>query len=325
MSDHHPFSPSALFRLDACPGSYQLCRDLPEVTGDDADRGTAMHNYIAEPSARHSLSDADRAICDRVIDMFVRPFEGKADIFKEYQVAIEDETGEVLTEGTADFVAIAGNVACLNDWKFGAIQVEDAEINIQMQGYAVGVMQMYPQITRLFAQVVQPMLGLNFDGQTCFDRSIIPEFIAKIKDIQKRCTAENPAFNAGEKQCRYCRGKNKCEAFKTWIIQHAEALAVKLPDYEITTLEKADDTLVKCNIVKKYLDNMADVAKEIILQAGGSENFCVVRESTGSKIDYKRLVEDMSITPEILSQYSEETNKAAFVTPRRKKRKQVSA
>jgi len=320
MSDHHPFSPSALFRLDACPGSYQLCKDLPEVSGDDADRGTAMHNYIAEPMARHNLSDADKATCDRVIDMFVKPFEGKADIFKEYRVSVKDESGAVLTEGTADFVAIAGNIACLNDWKFGANQVEDAETNLQMQGYAVGVMQLYPQITRLFAQVVQPMLGLSFDGQTCFDRSIIPVFIAKIKDIQKRCTAENAPFNAGEKQCRYCRGKNKCDAFKAWIIEHAEALAVKLPDYQLASVEQADNTLVKCNIVKKYLENMADAAKEIILQAGGSDNFCVVRESTTSKVDYKALCESLHPEPGIVEQFTSETTRGAFVTPRRKKK-----
>lgn len=321
MSDHHPFSPSALFRLDACPGSYGLCKDLPEVSSDDADRGTAMHNYIAEPAAKHNLSDADKAICDKVIDMFVKPFDGKADIFKEYRVSVKDESGAVLTEGTADFVAIAGNIACLNDWKFGANQVEDAESNLQMQAYSVGVMQLYPQITRLFAQVVQPMLGLSFDGQTCFDRSIIPVFIAKIKDIHRRCTEENAPFNAGEKQCRYCRGKNKCEAFKGWIIEHAEALAVKLPDYQLASVEQADNTLVKCNIVKKYLENMEDAAKEIILQAGGSDNFCVVRESTTNKVDYKALCESLHPEPGIVEQFTSETTRGAFVTPRRKKKK----
>lgn len=317
---HHEFAPSSLYRLMLCPGSYAACAELPDDENIDAERGTRMHEFMTgKRFPAGVLNINDESTCCILLDKFVKPLEGRARIYHELRLQVKDSDGSIITEGTGDFIAIASGIGCLYDWKFGFNAVEPAEENIQLKAYAVGVFQMFPEVQRLFVQVVQPAVSMAFE-ETTFGREHVPLFISQIKNIIEGAKKPDAYRNAGEVQCRYCKARNTCPDRVKWLDGIGSSL-VEMPTVDLSTLEKADETRQKISLVEKRLDELKKEADAVILTAGGSDNFCVVRESTTSKVDYKALCESLHPEPGIVEQFTSETTRGAFVTPRRKKKK----
>lgn len=78
-STHHPFGPSSIDRIIACPLSYRASKGLPDVSNEYAKEGTRLHDEIA----RIILEYVDGQSCFDYISLFSDLKSGKLDDYPQ--------------------------------------------------------------------------------------------------------------------------------------------------------------------------------------------------------------------------------------------------
>ncbi|MBO4619439.1 MAG: DUF2800 domain-containing protein, partial [Victivallales bacterium] len=145
------------------------------------------------------------------------------------------------------------------DWKFGRVPVPDVSGNLQLAAYALGAMQL-TGATRCVAHVFQPRIKAH----TCHEFTR-PDAIARnIRRVIDRATSGPLVLEAGE-QCRYCKAKAVCPAFKA----QTDALAVMRDSTKaLTTPETLATYYAKAQIVKRFCTQVEDAMKAYLDEHG---------------------------------------------------------
>jgi len=89
--------------------------------------------------------------------------------------------------GTADFIGIRQGVATLIDYKFGKVEVDDPEENVQFHAYALAIFLTFPQVDCISVVALQPRLDCV--STATFMRADIPALTLRLKVIIERCEA----------------------------------------------------------------------------------------------------------------------------------------
>lgn len=147
---HARYSPSTLGSREKCPG-WTSDND-PSKNTEVADRGTAIHEAI-EKDDTSKLAAADDIQCALNCIEFVDEIAEQYPVherFREIQVKVLDQFG------TVDDLIVAGQVGHMTDYKTGWWPVPDAEINLQMQSYALGVFDRFPKLDTLHVHILLP-------------------------------------------------------------------------------------------------------------------------------------------------------------------------
>jgi hypothetical protein len=228
----------------ACPGSVTLEADIPDSSSAYAREGTAAHELAAlvleEPSSKASdyvgkkiafddhgedvLWLITKEMADYVDDYvkFVRErAEGKI-LHVECKLSIGHITSEDGATGTSDVVIIDREQEAIEviDLKYGMGVRVDAEHNEQMQMYALGALYEYELISD-FSWVTmvihQPRLNHVSEWNIPVDQLL--RFGDEARNAADRVRWEEPTFNAGEKQCRFCKAKAVCPALRAEVTE----------------------------------------------------------------------------------------------------------
>lgn len=214
---HHPFSPSKLHRLQACPGSHKLSAGIPEQESEFAAEGTMLHARVVSGDLTGLDNEQAEAVesCRKELAGF--------SVLHERHLTVCDDL-EILTEGTADAIAIDGARAYLWDWKFGRGEVEEAAGNIQLAAYALGVAQEFG-VSEVVAILKQPRLNArseytfrDFDG-----------ILMAIREIRLECESDGLHLCAGP-HCRYCPAAGTCPEIKREAGQLVEVHSSQITD-----------------------------------------------------------------------------------------------
>ena len=202
---HHPHSPSALTLQSACPGSYNLCKDMPEDTNEFAVEGTMLHEIMA--GIPHDMDDEQQEAinkCHAILDQIDKDYTIS---LVEQKISAKDDLGEELFSGVADVLKIRGAKGLVIDWKFGRKEVAAAENNIQMKAYALAVHDTYGvQMVESF--IVQPRIG-KISSHIFTDFELIRQELAYIIEMTEDDFAPR-ILNSG---CDYCKGRSKCPEY----------------------------------------------------------------------------------------------------------------
>lgn len=230
---HHPYSPSTLQSLEACP-CYVGYND---VVHERAIAGTLAHEVTESREDNQRLSDEDSEAAAECLDFY----DGRVRLFHEerqlalignpYPESVEEviELREVYlpiddcvfadanatTAGYVDRAVISHDrvYAELFDWKFGFWPVEKAENNLQGISYALGLFKKYPRLLRVrffFKLPHQHMLT-----EAMFTRAQVPELYLRVQAVVARARAArqsgdfataNPMIPA----CNFCANIGKC-------------------------------------------------------------------------------------------------------------------
>lgn len=258
MPDNHAkFSPSSLAYREICPGFINR-----EDSGPAAEEGTKIHKAV-ETGKLDGLTDEQRQ-CAEMCLRFVADQEAA---FQPEQILTERKVSicDGLTFGTADRVAVNGNRALLFDYKFGRNSVPDAEVNPQMQAYAVGIFEMFPVVDEVKVFILIPRRD-----EICsavYHRSALDSLRLRVQTIIARCEVPEPELRPTD-HCLYCAAQGICPALH----KHALTIAagyedeLKLPDEFHPSRITDPTTMSRALTVARVMEKWCESVKHHALQ-----------------------------------------------------------
>jgi hypothetical protein len=210
---HHPYSPSSLQNLEACP----CYRNRTGEVHIAATKGTLQHAVTETGEDDHRLDDDEAALAAECMDFYQQEkekleslrrdedarriaqarAEGKDQYIPPDQVLdlteiylpVDDEKFDdavATTAGYVDRVLVSWDrrYAVLLDWKFGAWAVEKADNNLQGIAYALGLFRKFPTLEAVRFIFKQPQLG--YVTEATFDRNTVPALYLRVQTVVAR-------------------------------------------------------------------------------------------------------------------------------------------
>lgn len=226
---HHPYSPSTLQSLEACP-CYQS-RSSEHVR---TIIGTIAHKSTETRMDDNRLDDDDAAAAAECLDFYDNRKQamishcgpGITELLETY-LAVDDclfTDGDAVvkatTAGYVDRVVISPDktVAELFDWKFGMWPIEQAENNLQGIAYVLGLFRAYPSLQTAKFFFKQPLL--DSIQEATFTRDQIPVLYLRVQVVvaNAREARRLMALNDWSKArpmvpaCNFCANIGSCPA-----------------------------------------------------------------------------------------------------------------
>lgn len=276
---HHVYSPSRLPRIKMCPGSVHLEQliPVPEQT-PEASEGTMLHKAVETGNLDGLTAEQETAVtfCTDFRASIIR--EGD-EVHHELKVDIRDEHGELLTDGTIDFLAVhqdgTGDIA---DWKFGRNAVTDPGRNYQMAAYSLGAMQKF-NLTSVRASIVQPRLY-----RIRHHVFSLPENIrTNIRNIIDRAEGPELILHPSE-ECRYCRAKQICNAFHLYFQDISMNPRVTVP--EVDDIRNHPEELLeywdRAQTAKRFIQELETAVTAYVTEHGRLGNW-TMKERAGRR------------------------------------------
>jgi hypothetical protein len=252
---HHPYSPSQLQSLEACP-----CYKGKDSKHERTIAGTLGHKVVETKMDDDRLSDADAvaaAACidfveTRKLDIQTRFPGGPVIELQESYLSIDDlvfDDAKSTTAGYVDTVLLSWDktYAEMADWKFGMWAVEDASNNLQAGSYMLGLFKRYPKLQRIRFFFRQP----HIDGfsETEMTRDRIPEMYLRIQTVVARARTARKSGNydsatPGCPLCCFCANLGECPKVAALMLnvgRKFHSVAVP-PDITPTALLSSKDT-----------------------------------------------------------------------------------
>lgn len=235
---HAKYSPSTLKYREVCPG---WTKNLHALTSA-AEEGRRLHAAMETGNFSGLSQDELRLVnmCSEYIKSSTTPSD------RAYREVRLDCGG--LTWGTADLVIhneSAGKLELI-DYKFGRVQVDDAEVNLQGWAYLLGAIDKWHPKT---AQITFIMPRLNIISTAEFaaeDRERLYRRIKLVIDACENCTRDdlNPC---NPQVCRFCGAASYCPALAAKNGNLLARAKIALPDN--LDPEKMTDPAVVGNIL----------------------------------------------------------------------------
>lgn len=280
----HTHGASYLAQWQACPGSAFAQHGLPDEDSSDSMEGTMLH-------AMHADKNLDRsALTGEQHDILKYTAEGDQRIIKgvgqslqiadteNYQEGKEDERWfrrgiKPLFPGHNDYWRFYphSKVMVIIDYKFGRKEVAGADANLQLMAYAVmGWEEKQPN--HLLVAINQPRLAYD-------SRLTIAEYnsdsIKAAKDLvlsiwdgshnKDGSPREDAPRSAGEAQCRYCRAKLRCDAYRAKYEFLAKPATEGKESFVARLNQLTDKELDKVFVACKFAGLIESAAKAEIL------------------------------------------------------------
>jgi len=239
---HHPYSPSTLQSLEACPC---YIGKQSAVEHERTTAGTRAHGVAESGEDDNRLSDEDAAAVAECLD-FVEGHRVELEArrirdasltgreqpelleIKEAYLPIDDV---ILPDGTLHttagycdhaLIAHCRTYAIMADWKYGRWFVTAAPENTQGIAYALGLFKKFPTLQRIQFFFKQPLL--EHVSEAVFTREQIPALYLRIQTIVARAVAARQSgdFSSATPTvpvCNFCANLGKCPAVAAMIIR----------------------------------------------------------------------------------------------------------
>lgn len=291
-SKHALLGPSSSARWLACPPSARLTEFMPNETSVYAEEGTKAH-YLCEQVVRRSLpgwAGLPPAAMDDLMDGDAYDAEMKeaAKLYAEFIHNIYDNfphTPTVCVEqhvkmtywvpecfGTCDCLLIGDGVLHVIDFKYGAGVPVSPVDNIQMMLYALGAWDLFSatdDIQTVRMSIVQPRIQSEPETWEISESSLIRWAEDFLKPMAKLAWEGKGELNPGEKQCRWCKAKPQCRAWKEKYGPLADFVCHTDPganDPRLLTPDEIGAWLVEAQGIADYVKCLQEYAQQQLQQ-----------------------------------------------------------
>lgn len=225
-----------------CPASVIVEASEPDESSPYAEEGTLAHSIAAAMLEGKEVPGSPEML--EAVGFYVDTVKAMAgedgEILVEQRVDFSRALGVENAFGTSDCIIISGETLQIVDFKYGTGVKVDAHDNEQMMLYALGALDTLDlnwPIENVLMAIIQPRVG-NVSTWMIPTKALL-EFKAKariaadkVAGLSTRVLAK-PDFTPGEKQCRFCKYKNKCQALAEHVY---ETVAAQFEDLETTEL-----------------------------------------------------------------------------------------
>ena len=261
-------------RVINCPASVALCAKMPpKPSNEHADRGTLLHNVIAEllefdkkPEQCIGATYKDQVLTQELIDEKIIPAlaaldEIDPDKRMEYMVETRVGFGDFLPDvfGSTDLLGRRDNRAFVIDWKFGDGVVVDAVENPQLLFYAAAAMRteaakwVFEGADEIECIIVQPPMIRRW--VTTFER--VREFEQELRYAVNLSSWPNPPMQTGD-HCRWCAAKPICPQMTGAVERALKLQLVNLP------AEQISQQLQQADAIEDYLRDLRALAFQML-------------------------------------------------------------
>lgn len=244
-------------RVISCPASVALCAKMPpKPSSEHADRGTLLHNVIAEllefdkpPQQCIGATYKDQTLTQELLDEKIIPAlaaldEIDPDKTMEYMVETRVGFGDYLPGvfGSTDLLGRKNKRAIVLDWKFGDGVLVDAEENPQLLFYAAAAMRtpaaqwVFEGVEEIECIIVQPPAIRRWVTTP----ARVKEFEVELARAVRESSWPEPTMQTGE-HCRWCAAKPICPQMTGEVERALRVQLANLPVEQIAMqLEQAD-------------------------------------------------------------------------------------
>jgi hypothetical protein len=263
---HAQLSPSSAVRWMVCPGSVELCKDLPDSSSSHADDGTAAHE-LGEKILLGTAGEGGKGMLGLKAENGVRvtsdmltevlKYTGYVQdivaatggtLMVEQRLPIGHLTGEQGAHGTSDTVILAGTELIVVDLKFGMGLRVDADFNPQLQIYALAALEEFglAQDFETVRMVIhQPRLNhVSEWTQTVAEMAVFADEVARAA----KATEFGAALVPSTKGCKWCRAKATCPALRQEVLDTFENV-----EPESATHDKLGWVMAKADLIEGWV------------------------------------------------------------------------
>ena len=288
---HAILSPSAGARWVACPPSSRLTEHMPSETSPYAEEGTTAH-YLCEQVVRRSLpgwAGLPEAPMDDLMgsDAYTPEMKEAAKLYADFIHTVYDgfpHTPTLCVEqrvsmtrwarecfGTCDCLLIGDGILHVIDFKYGAgVPVSPAD-NIQMMLYALGAWDLFSatdDIQTVRMSIVQPRIQSEPETWETSADSLLDWAENTLRPAAKLAWEGKGELNPGEKQCRWCKAKPQCRAWKEKYGPLADFMTQtpEARDPRLLTDEEVGEWLIAAQGIADYVKCLEEYAQKQLQQ-----------------------------------------------------------
>jgi hypothetical protein len=259
---HAKHSPSALAAKEICPG-YKS----DSTPSKASDEGTRCH--LALETGDDTGLDPEQlqvvSMCREYVAGVEADVRAHGDLRVMREVRLKIAGG--LTFGTADHVIVSGGGvnADLIDFKFGRKAVADAEVNAQMQCYALGLLELIPTLRVVRVHILLPRRDEVSTAH--YTRADMPRLRLRIETIIARASLPDPELKVTD-NCLWCGRKATCAALHRMALSAASRYADELALPQEIHASRIEDPAMMAQALTtaKVLDGWCESVRHHALQ-----------------------------------------------------------
>ena len=274
MAAHARFSPSSGKRYLSCPPSLRLEEQFEDEQSPYAAEGTAGHAMAEYLINKHLKKRVKRPVSDYYSDELMEAVEdyvsygieviekAKQDcdspfVSVELRVSLDHRVEGCF--GTADLVVVDSKKVHIIDLKLGKGVMVDAEKNVQLMIYGLGVLDMLDclyDIDTVELTIVQPRL------EHLSTWEISAEELRKwgsevFEPGAKMALAGEGTYSAGD-HCRFCKARYTCRERANEYLKLAQ---MEFADPPLLSDEEVAEVLAKADALKKWAEEVYTYAQ----------------------------------------------------------------
>ena len=287
-------------RVINCPGSVALVQKMPpKPSSEHADRGTLLHNVIAEHLEGKPITLGvkyeSQVLTQELVDEKLTPaLRALDEVDPSQNMVYEVETrvgfGDLLPGvfGSTDLIGRVDNRAVVLDWKFGDGVVVDAVENPQLMFYAAAAMRTdaakwaFDGAEEIELIIVQPPMIKRWVTTKERIAAFELELVAAVKAAQQ----PNAKLSSGA-HCRWCNAKSICPVMNGAVDR---ALKTTLDNIDTVTMSQM---LQSADLLEQWLKDIRGLAHQVLEKGGKVPGYkLVAKRSTRQWVDDAAVAKD---------------------------------